>query len=95
MTNSRELQCLIQKNESEAQDWGAGRKNSSPATDGENRKLAHMEEDQSYAKSSLGDKVDEKPGIHGVQWNVSQINSASVLERLFTPWKFSNPLKEV
>ena len=37
----------------------------------------HAEEDQSYAKSSLGPKTEEKQGISkvlGVQWDVGQDN---------------------
>ena len=35
--------------------------------------MTHTEEDQSYAKTSLGVKVDEEQGHHrvlGVEWNV-------------------------
>ena len=61
MTNSEELHHRIQESES------------SPA-DGE-IKIAHTEEDQSFAKSSLGVRTEDEPGISkvlGVPWNVNQ-----------------------
>ena len=46
--------------------------NEAPAID--TRGASHIEEDQSYAKASLGVNVDDGPGVTkvlGVQWNVS------------------------
>ena len=61
-TNSKELSRKIQGNESSPLDGGADN-------------VSHHEEDQSYAKSSLGVKTEDKPGINkvlGVQWNVDR-----------------------
>ena len=60
VTNSEELHRRIQEDET-------------PLTDKENE--PHNEEDQSYAKASLGVRSDEGPRITkvlGVQWQVSQ-----------------------
>ena len=41
--------------------------------DGGADNASHCEEDQSYAKNSLGVKTEDEPGnnkVHGVQWNV-------------------------
>ena len=46
-----------------------------PSEDGRTGESAHAEEDQSYAKSSLGSATDEEQGVHkvlGVQWDVTQ-----------------------
>ena len=59
--NSEELSRRIQESESSSVDGGAG-------------KMLHSEEDQSYAKSSLGVKTEVEPGISkvlGVQWSVN------------------------
>ena len=58
-TNSKELSCRIQESESSSVDEGAG-------------KMSHSEDDQSYAKSTLGVKTEVEPGINtvfGVQWS--------------------------
>ncbi len=62
VTNSDELHRRIQESESPPVDGGAG-------------EPAHAEDDQSYAKDSLGAKTEEKQGINkvlGVQWNDTQ-----------------------
>ena len=38
----------------------------SSGTDGQAKKPIHTEEDQSYAKSSLGVRIDPEPGTHKV-----------------------------
>lgn len=61
MTNSEELRHLIQEEPS--------------SSGGEIGEPTHAEEDQSYAKSSLGTHTEERPGISkilGVQWDVAQ-----------------------
>ena len=61
-TNLDDLICKIQGNESSPLNAGADN-------------ASHQEEDQSFAKSSLGVKAEDKPGINkvlGVQWNVDR-----------------------
>ena len=61
VTNSEELRHLIQEEPS--------------SSGGEIGEPTHAEEDQSYAKSSLGTHTEERPGISkilGVQWDVAQ-----------------------
>ena len=75
VTNSDHLRCRIQENESVPSNGNTREDNSSVDTDEGAKEPAHAEEDQSYAKSSLGIKTDEKPGTHkvlGVQWNVDK-----------------------
>ena len=62
VTNSAELHRLIQEEESSAVGRGTG-------------KRVHVEEDQSYKKSILSVKTEEKQGISkvlGVQWDVAK-----------------------
>ena len=62
VTNSTELYQRIQENELDAKETNS-------------RIPTHSEEDQSYAKSSLGIKTDEKPGVQkvlGIQWDPSR-----------------------
>ena len=61
VTNSEKLRQLIREESSSG--------------GGETGEPVHAEEDQSYAKSSLGPKTEEKQGISkvlGVQWDVGQ-----------------------
>ena len=73
ITNSEELQCLIQQNESQSEDWGVIQPRSETASRDE-EVVTHGEEDISYAKSSLGVENNEQQGLHkilGIQWNIT------------------------
>ena len=62
VTNSEELHQLIQERESSLDRRETGEK-------------THVEEDQSYAKSSLGVKTEERPGtskVLGILWDVAK-----------------------
>ena len=75
VTNSVELRRLIEKDESTAQEGGAGQHDSTRHTTEETKEPVHVEDDQSYAKTSLGAAVDDKPGTHkvlGARWNVDR-----------------------
>ena len=79
ITNSGELRRRIQDNESHLEDGGAKKLSELETGDAtaEDGGATHAEEDQSYAKSSLGFRVEEKPGVHkvlGIQWDVAQDN---------------------
>ena len=59
VTNSDELLCLIQLNEGYLKNGGA-------------EIVTNIERDHSYAKASLGVKMDEEQGVHkilGVEWD--------------------------
>ena len=74
VTNSDVLRHHIQKSES-TPGSGETEENYLLPVVGGSEEPVHAEEDQSYAKSSLGAKVDEKPGLHkvlGVQWSVAR-----------------------
>ena len=73
VSNSEEPRRLIQHNESRSEDGGA-ETSSSFAPEAAGDESIHAEEDQSYAKASLGLKVEEGQGTHkvlGIQWNVT------------------------
>lgn len=60
ITNSEELRRLIYLNESQSEGGGA-------------EDVAHVEEDLSYAKCTLGVEDGQQQGVHkilGIQWNV-------------------------
>ena len=77
VTNSEELRHRIQLNETKSRDGGTQPSSlvpEGPVEDG-GGDPTHAEEDQSYAKTSLGNKVDEEQGIHkilGIEWNVNR-----------------------
>ena len=97
VTNSHELRDLIQNDEIAAT---AAKKEEvlqvkQVAID-ESEEPKHTEEDQSYAKSSLGVEVEEKQGIHkilGVQWDVTRDELLFDLSEVVTLLEDSNPTK--
>lgn len=75
VTNSDDVRHVIRINDSTSSNGNAGEDIQLSDIDGRVKVPAHTEEDQSYAKSSLGVKADEKPGTYkvlGVQWNVNE-----------------------
>ena len=82
VTNSEELCHRIQLDESQPGDGGVT--------------VTHTEEDQSYAKTSLGVKVDEEQGAHrvlGVEWNVKCDSFQFNIGRVATVMEGSEPTK--
>ena len=78
ITNSDELWRLIQQCETQSEDGGVGQlvSESAPGDAGAEDSI-HMEEDLSYAKSSLGVEEDHEQGTHkilGIQWDVIHDN---------------------
>ena len=74
ITNSEELQCLIQQNESQSENGGAIQPQSETASR-DDEVVTYGEEDISYAKSSFGVENDEQLGLHkilGIQWNITR-----------------------
>ena len=71
VTNSEELRKLIQSKEHQLES-----KNKEPKPTpslGRPETLTHTEEDQSYAKTTLGVKTEEEEGVHkilGIEWDV-------------------------
>ena len=79
ITNSDELHRLIQLNEGHLKNGGTLHSTSigTTAEDGGAETTTHTEEDQSYAKASLGVKTDDEQGIHkilGVEWDTERDN---------------------
>ena len=97
ITNSEELSCCIQLHESHSGDGEEGQP-SSPvsrvaARDG-GESLSHIEEDQSYTKTSLGVEVDEEQGVHkilGIEWNVNCDNFQFNIGGVATVMETSEP----
>ena len=76
ITNSEELRRLIQQRANlRAEDGGVGQLVSESAPgDGGAEDSIHIEEDLSYAKSSLGVEEDQEQGTHkilGIQWDAT------------------------
>ena len=83
VTNSDELRARILRNESQSEDGGVGN-------------TTHAEEDQSYAKSSLGVKMSEEQGVQkilGVEWNVASDNFQFDIGEVVTAMENSEPTK--
>ncbi len=83
VTNSDELRARILRNESQSEDGGVGN-------------TTHAEEDQSYAKSSLGVKMSEEQGVQkilGVEWNVASDNLQFDIGEVVTAMENSEPTK--
>ena len=92
VTNSNERRDLIQKNELAI----SGRAKPMPVKDSQDDEAKHTEEDQSYAKSSLGVKLEEKQGIHkilDVQWVVNEDEFLFDLNEVSTVLENSSPTK--
>ena len=74
-TNSNRLRMLVCENELMSDDLRAGEGSRDDVGGVQGPSETHEEEDQSYAKTSLGSTEDEKPGIHmvlGVEWNIGE-----------------------
>ena len=82
MTNSDELRCQVNANEQ--------------TTKRQNTAVSIEEEDQSYAKVSLGAKLDEVEGRHkilGVQWDFIQDTSTFSIGGISHYMEDSEPTK--
>ena len=91
ITNSTELRDLIHKNEL-AITAGNQEEKSKKDDEGEHS----TEEDETYAKSSLGVKIEEKQGIHkilGVQWDVAEDEFRFDVTEVATTLQESSPTK--
>lgn len=97
ITNSDELWHLIRQNECQSGDGGAGQPLPETAPgDGGAPDATHMEEDLSYAKSSLGVEGEEKQGIHkilGVQWDATHDNFHFDIGEVASAMEDSEPTK--
>ena len=96
VSNSEELQRLIRQDEALSEDGGAGRL-PDPKPRGEGvEDTGHVEEDLSYAKTSLGVENDEQRGVHkvlGIQWNVSNDDFRFDIQEVATVMESSEPMK--
>ena len=100
VTNSDELCHRIQLNEHRFENGGAPPNclmSEVAVGDGGADNLTHTEDDQSYAKTSLGVDVDEEQGVHkilGVEWNISCDNLQFNFGGVFAAIENSEPTKK-
>ena len=96
LTNSEELRHRIEHDERRREDGGAEQLASQLAPGIGATDATHVEEDQSYAKSSLGVAENERQGVHkilGIQWDTARDDFHFDIKEVASAMESSEPTK--